>query len=54
MMDIQDQIENACDDLRCALIDVVDNGGDAEEVERAKEFIAQIETLLTTIGQDAS
>jgi hypothetical protein len=32
----------------------VDNGGDAEEVERAKEFMAQIETLLTTISQDAS
>jgi hypothetical protein len=42
----EDVIENACDDLRLALVNMLDNPGDAEEYDRAIEELKHVGALL--------
>jgi hypothetical protein len=42
----EDYIENVCDDLRCALINVLDNDGAEEEYDSAIDELRHIDAML--------
>jgi hypothetical protein len=45
----EDYIENICDDLKCALTNVLE--GDAEEADKADEIIGHLEGLADELRQ---
>lgn len=49
----EDHIENMCDDLRCALITILENdGGDDEDYDKAVQILQHIDGLLHDMTPD--
>jgi len=48
----EDYIENICEDLRCALINVLDNPGEQDEYDRAVDEMRHIGATLDAMMPD--
>jgi len=47
----KDSIEIACSDLEVALINVLDNNGDDEECERARDMLNYIDYMIEDMAK---
>jgi len=48
----EDMIENLCEDLACAMVNVYDNQGDDEEYDKAVEIMKHAQALLDMMTPD--
>lgn len=42
----EDYIENTCDDLKIAMINILENGGDEEECNKAQSLLRLLERII--------